>query len=120
MLAPWHDWLCEMMPNFLNSTVCFVYGLAALLFIILGLFAAWNMYLISIGETFVDYLQHADDRRNATKWRSPNHLGFTTNWRCFLGLYEGRTFMRHILLPSSHGSIDKCQFSRNSAGLLRV
>lgn len=27
-----------------------------LLSIILGMFAAWNMYLISIGETFIDYL----------------------------------------------------------------
>uniref|UniRef100_A0A915Q1F7 Palmitoyltransferase n=1 Tax=Setaria digitata TaxID=48799 RepID=A0A915Q1F7_9BILA len=112
-LAPWRGLLCSLMPNLLNSYICFVYGLAALLVIILGMFAAWNMYLISIGETFVDYLQHRDYRRKQLRWRPPNDLGFMENWRCFLGLRQGRTFLRHILLPSSHYPIDRRLMCKN-------
>lgn len=64
--------------------------------------------------------QHGDDRRNTPKWRPPNDLGFIANWRCFLGLKEGRTFMRHILLPSSHGPIDKYVICRNDGGSFAV
>ncbi|VDO37149.1 unnamed protein product [Onchocerca flexuosa] len=134
-LAPWRGLLCSLMPNLLSSYICFVYGLAALLFIILGMFAAWNMYLISIGETFVDYLagliglsafehemgmtlplwelQHRDYRRKQHRWRPPTDLGFLENWRCFLGLKQGRTFLRHILLPSSHYPIDRRLICKN-------
>ncbi|VDN06860.1 unnamed protein product [Thelazia callipaeda] len=112
-LAPWCGILCSLMPNFLNSYVCFVYGLASLLFIILGIFSVWNMYLISIGETFVDYLQHSGDNCYQRKWRS-NH-GFVENWRCFLGLSQDHTFLRHILLPSSHCPIKKLLTCENES-----
>nr|CRZ24594.1 BMA-DHHC-9 [Brugia malayi] len=112
-LAPWRGLLCSLIPNLLISYICFVYGLAALLSIILGMFAAWNMYLISIGETFIDYLQHRDYRRKQHRWRSPNDLGFVENWRCFLGLKQGRSFIRHILLPSSHYPIDRRLICKN-------
>lgn len=100
--APWREWMCATMSHFINSCICFNYGLAVLLFFVLGGFTAWNVYLISIGETFIDFMQHVDERRERKGWRSPSHLGFSKNWRRFFALTNGRTFARNILLPSSH------------------
>uniref|UniRef100_A0A1I8EAS1 Palmitoyltransferase n=1 Tax=Wuchereria bancrofti TaxID=6293 RepID=A0A1I8EAS1_WUCBA len=57
--------------------------------------------------------QHRDYRWKQHRWRSPNDLGFVENWRCFLGLKQGRSFIRHILLPSSHYPIDRRLICKN-------
>lgn len=100
--APWREQLCGTMSRLLSGCVFFNYGVAVLLFLVLGGFALWNVFLISIGETFVDYMQHVDERRMCKGWQPPYHLGLAQNWKRFFGLTAGRTFARNILLPSSH------------------
>lgn len=51
------------------------------------------------------FQQDADERRSQRNWRSSYDLGFKKNWLRFLGLKNGRSFMRYILLPSSHPSL---------------
>ncbi|VDK49847.1 unnamed protein product [Anisakis simplex] len=101
-MVPWRKWMCENMADFVNGCVCFDYGLAILLVLVLGGLAAFNIYMISIGETLIDYLQDADERRSQRNWRSSNDIGLKLNWLRFLGLKKGRSFWRYILLPSSH------------------
>ncbi|MFH4974845.1 hypothetical protein AB6A40_001554 [Gnathostoma spinigerum] len=100
--VPWNEFFCANMPNLITSCVCFSFGLAVLLFFVLGGFCAWNFYLISVGETFVDFMQHVDNFKQCGSWRSPYHLSFLLNWQRFLGLVPGKTFIRNILWPSSH------------------
>ncbi|KHN85060.1 putative palmitoyltransferase ZDHHC16 [Toxocara canis] len=104
-MAPWRDWLCSNMAEFVNSCVCFDYGLAILLFLVLGGLGGLNVYLISIGETLIDFIQDTDERNSQPNWRSCNDIGFKRNWLRFLGLKRGRSFVRNILLPSSHAPL---------------
>uniref|UniRef100_A0A915C0B8 Palmitoyltransferase n=1 Tax=Parascaris univalens TaxID=6257 RepID=A0A915C0B8_PARUN len=107
-LAPWREWMCDNMAEFISSFVCFDYGLAVLLVLVLGGLGGFDVYLISIGETLIDFMQDADERRSLRNWRSSYDLGFKKNWLRFLGLKNGRSFIRYILLPSSHSSLVDC------------
>ncbi|XP_030031875.1 palmitoyltransferase ZDHHC16B isoform X2 [Manduca sexta] len=58
---------------------------------------------ISRGETSVEAAINAKLRKTKKKFRNPYDFGRRKNWKLFLGLTQGRTFLRHVLLPSSHG-----------------
>ncbi|VDN52650.1 unnamed protein product [Dracunculus medinensis] len=88
----WQSWFCTEIPSLLNGCFCFNYGLAILLFFVLGGFSLWNIYLISLDETLIDFIG----------LRSTCFRDIFLNWRRFLGLINGRSFICHILLPSSH------------------
>lgn len=55
-LAPWREWMCNNMAEFISSFVCFDYGLAILLVLVLGGLGGFDAYLISIGETLIDFM----------------------------------------------------------------
>lgn len=58
---------------------------------------------IGRGETSVE--AHINEKlRKASKesFRNPYDFGKRKNWKLFLGLIQGRTFLRHVLLPSGH------------------
>lgn len=58
---------------------------------------------IGRGETSVE--AHINERLRATQkgnFRNPYDFGRRKNWRLFLGLIQGRTFLRHVFLPSAH------------------
>lgn len=58
---------------------------------------------ISRGETSVEAHINAKLRKSQGQaFRNPYDLGRRKNWMLFLGLIRGRSFLRHILLPSSH------------------
>ncbi|XP_041986881.1 palmitoyltransferase ZDHHC16 [Aricia agestis] len=58
---------------------------------------------ISRGETSVEAHINAQLKKtHKNKFRNPYDFGRRKNWRLFLGLIQGRSFIRHVLLPSSH------------------
>lgn len=83
---------------------CFV--LTAAVLFALGLLLFWHVYLVSTAQTTIEFYNNltlrAEARERKERWVHPYHFGLARNWRTFLGLAEGRTFARHILLPSSH------------------
>jgi len=70
----------------------------------LGGLVIWHAKLISAGETSIEYhINKAERKRIGEKFINPYDLGRRRNWELFLGLNQpGKSFWRHILLPSSH------------------
>ncbi|CAD6185135.1 unnamed protein product [Caenorhabditis auriculariae] len=94
-MAPLQPFICEY-DGFARNAVIFCYLLSAVLFLMVGGLTLWNVYLISIGCTYIDYLQ-----KNGTK-RPSGYRKYTSkaaNWRNFLGLRRNRTFLKYVLLP---------------------
>uniref|UniRef100_A0A914H0S6 Palmitoyltransferase n=1 Tax=Globodera rostochiensis TaxID=31243 RepID=A0A914H0S6_GLORO len=103
---PWFDFVCARGPHLVISSVFFTYLLCAIVFLLVGSLLYWNFVLISCGETYLGILlQSASFGRIWRMLLYPHRQPrFRENWRFFLGLQRnnGRTFWRHILLPSSH------------------
>lgn len=80
---------------------CFLGVLVAL-----GGLASWHSKLISRGETSIEAnINKAETKRLTELGRvyvNPYDFGSSKNWRIFLGLVQGRTFIRHVLFPSAH------------------
>lgn len=58
---------------------------------------------IGRGETSVESHTNAKLRvLQRNYFRNPYNFGRKKNWKIFLGLTQGRTFLRHVLLPSAH------------------
>ncbi|CAK1554109.1 unnamed protein product [Leptosia nina] len=57
---------------------------------------------ISRGETSVEKYINEGMRKKYNSFRNPYNFGRRKNWRNFLGLTQGRTVLRHVLLPSPH------------------
>ncbi|XP_049885782.1 palmitoyltransferase ZDHHC16 [Pectinophora gossypiella] len=58
---------------------------------------------ISRGETSVEaHINAKLMKEQPGSFRNPYDFGRTKNWKLFLGLTQGRTFVRHVLLPSRH------------------
>ncbi|KAL1456271.1 hypothetical protein WDU94_001014 [Cyamophila willieti] len=70
----------------------------------------WHGKLISGGETSVEFLKNKYEkikfRKEGKTFKNVFDFGWRTNWRVFLGLHSGRTFWRHVLLPSCHKPLD--------------
>lgn len=72
----------------------------------LGGLAFWHGQLISRGETSIE----ANINRTETKrlaemnkvYVNPYDFGKKKNWRIFLGVVRGKTFVRNVLFPSAH------------------
>lgn len=58
---------------------------------------------INRGETSVEsYINDNYRKIMGRNFRNPYDFGRKKNWKLFLGLTHGRTFIRHVLFPSSH------------------
>lgn len=72
----------------------------------LSLLLVWHIKMISDGETNVEVhinkRQRAKFKKKNLVYKNPYHYGVKKNWQVFLGLTAGRSFWRHILLPSTH------------------
>ncbi|CAL8101995.1 unnamed protein product [Orchesella dallaii] len=68
-----------------------------------GLFL-WHAKLITNGETSIEYhINRSERKKLGAAFVNRYDLGKLKNWKLFLGLDQpGRSFFRHILLPSSH------------------
>ncbi|XP_014369857.2 palmitoyltransferase ZDHHC16 [Papilio machaon] len=72
-------------------------------FFALGTLVIWHGKNISRGETSIESHINAKLRKTPRNvYRNPYNFGRRKNWKLFLGLIQGRTFIRHILLPSGH------------------
>ena len=47
-------------------------------------------------------LSHAHTCTHVQMFKNAYHYGCVNNWAVFLGLGGGRSFLRNVLLPSSH------------------
>ncbi|CAF4744520.1 unnamed protein product [Pieris macdunnoughi] len=56
---------------------------------------------ISRGETSVESHINAAMEKRSSSFRNPYNFGRRKNWKIFLGLTQGRTFL-HVLFPSRH------------------
>ncbi|XP_026678048.1 palmitoyltransferase ZDHHC16B-like, partial [Diaphorina citri] len=75
-------------------------------FVALGLLSIYHAKMISRGETSIEALINKLEAKKADSegriYANPYNFGRHTNWRLFLGLFHGRSFWRHVLLPSGH------------------
>ncbi|KAK4871703.1 hypothetical protein RN001_015827 [Aquatica leii] len=75
----------------------------------LGGLASWHSRLIGKGETSIEAnINKAETARLLTLGKTyvnPYNFGSRKNWRMFLGLVRGRSWFRHIFLPSAHEPI---------------
>lgn len=75
--------------------------------IALGALTAWHGRLVSRGETSIEKHLNDDERKRLKKvdivYRIPYDFGMKKNWRILLGINgPRRSFIRHVLFPSSH------------------
>lgn len=68
----------------------------------LGTLAIMHGKNISRGETSVESHTNAKLRKMDNNFRNPYDFGRRKNWKLFLGVIQGRTFVRHVLFPSAH------------------
>lgn len=72
----------------------------------MGALASWHSRLIGRGETSIEnHINRAETTRLAAIGKmhvNPYDLGRRNNWRVFLGLVRGRSWLFHVVLPSAH------------------
>ncbi|XP_072177705.1 palmitoyltransferase ZDHHC16-like [Diadema setosum] len=73
----------------------------------LGTLTVWHALLVSKGETSIEQHINNSERKRLKEvniiYRNPYDFGFKQNWRILLGIdAPHRTFLRHVILPSSH------------------
>ncbi|CAH1103090.1 unnamed protein product [Psylliodes chrysocephalus] len=75
-------------------------------FLALGMLSLWHGQLISKGETSIEAnINKAETIRMKELGRTyanPYNFGKSKNWKIFLGLVQGRSFAKYVLLPSAH------------------
>lgn len=87
-----------------RKAVVFMTIICLSVFFALGTLTLLHAKNISRGETSIESHINATLRKTHTRhqFRNPYNFGREKNWKLFLGLTQGRTFIRHVLLPSSH------------------
>lgn len=70
---------------------------------------AWHARLIGRGETSIEHHINKTERsrlvaagRDEREYINPYDFGRRNNWRLFLGLIRGRSWLMHVVLPSAH------------------
>ncbi|KAK0397586.1 hypothetical protein QR680_002181 [Steinernema hermaphroditum] len=99
---PWKEFICQDGGEIVTNFIFFSYSLAFLVMIMVGGLFFWNCLLISIGNTYIDYLQRGCPPYGLCCQDLPPFNDVLLNWRIFLGLRRNRSFFFHVLLPSNH------------------
>lgn len=90
----------------LHHLMAFQFLLCTSAFLALAGLTVWHARLIHFAETSIEShtnrQEAARQHKLGLKYRNPYNFGGRQNWRIFLGLTNGRSFWRHVLLPSSH------------------
>ncbi|KAK3585452.1 hypothetical protein CHS0354_003299 [Potamilus streckersoni] len=72
----------------------------------LGLLLFWHTRLIHSGQTSIEvHINQKEINKFKKKnlvYKNPYNYGWNKNWQVFLGFTDTRSFIRHVLLPSSH------------------
>lgn len=75
-------------------------------FLALTFLSTWHGKMITRGETSIEACINKSETKRFIQmgrvYRNPYDFGAKENWRRFLGLVNGRTVWRHVLLPSGH------------------
>uniref|UniRef100_A0AC34QKF9 Palmitoyltransferase n=1 Tax=Panagrolaimus sp. JU765 TaxID=591449 RepID=A0AC34QKF9_9BILA len=101
----WISSLCLIGDDFISASVFFSYCLCAIIFVLVGGLFIWNILLISNNQTYVGMLKgdYSHLKRSTKEFITPwKRHDFKEAWLEFFGLKRGRTFFRHIMLPSAH------------------
>ncbi|XP_068618220.1 palmitoyltransferase ZDHHC16B isoform X2 [Battus philenor] len=86
-----------------RKAVIFMAVISLSVFFALGTLVVMHGKNISRGETSVESHINAKMRiTHKSSFRNLYNFGRVKNWKIFLGLVQGRTFIRHVLLPSRH------------------
>lgn len=93
-------------PHAEGTFVVMVFFICFGVTIALGILGGWNMYLISVSETTIEFYTNKkeakDLRKEGKEFVNVYDYGCWNNWKVFLGIVNGRSFFRHVLLPSGH------------------
>ncbi|KAJ8737127.1 hypothetical protein PYW07_000398 [Mythimna separata] len=86
-----------------RKAVVFMAVTCTSVFVALGTLTIVHGKHIGRGETSVEaHINEKLRKFSRGTFRNPYDFGKRKNWRLFLGLTQGRTFLRHVLLPSGH------------------
>ncbi|KAL0902570.1 hypothetical protein ABMA27_000407 [Loxostege sticticalis] len=85
-----------------RKAVIFMAVTCVSVFFALGALVIMHGRNISNGETSVEAHINTTLRKTQKTFKNPYNFGREKNWKLFLGLTQGRTFLRHVLLPSAH------------------
>jgi len=88
-----------------HNGIIYVFMLCSAVTLALGILTGWHCKLISCGETSIEWHINKEDARKLKKqglvFKNPYDFGIWNNWKMFLGLVEGRSWL-FILFPSVH------------------
>lgn len=96
----------EALNSSKRKAVIFIAFIVTSVIMALGSMTIWHSLLITRGETSIEsHINQSEAKRFRQlnmEYVNPYNFGRRKNWILFLGLVKGRTFLRHILLPSNH------------------
>lgn len=100
----------EMLPHITNPsnyfTFLFLFIVAATACVVLSGFTLWHFWLISHGETTIEFHTNSTERKRLKKinekFDNPYNLGFILNWKMFLGVNKWYEVLYKNCLPSTH------------------
>uniref|UniRef100_A0A0N5C5R5 Palmitoyltransferase n=1 Tax=Strongyloides papillosus TaxID=174720 RepID=A0A0N5C5R5_STREA len=104
---PWYETFCSRNYRLLITNMAiFGYLLPTIIFFPVGFLAIWNFILISNRTTQANFVQENYFDLKTIKSLILSGVFYNNTfkdvWRMFLGLEQGRNFIRHILFPSLH------------------
>ncbi|CAH0578086.1 unnamed protein product [Chrysodeixis includens] len=86
-----------------RKAVAFMAVTCVAVFLALGTLTIIHGKNIGRGETSVEaHINETLRKSSKGTFRNPYDFGKGKNWKLFLGLIQGRTFIRHVLFPSGH------------------
>lgn len=101
-----HETQIEIANLWRRRSIIYMALINAGAFFALGGLVGWHARLISRGETSIEGHINKTMRRRFKEmnrvYRNPYDFGVVENWRMFLGVMGMRTFVRCVLLPSTH------------------
>ncbi|GFR86669.1 palmitoyltransferase [Elysia marginata] len=105
-----NDIKATLEDQFFHNAIIFEFVLCAGVSVALGLLFIWHARLVSMGQTSIELHVNNKERARLRKknkvFKNPYDFGFVKNWQIFFGLNKkGRSFVRHILLPSRHDPV---------------
>ncbi|XP_064631480.1 palmitoyltransferase ZDHHC16-like [Lineus longissimus] len=100
------EWKEEYADRLLHYFIIYEFMLCSGVAVALAALTSWHARLISLGQTSIEVHINSKEKsrmkRKGLVFRNPYNFGCIRNWKKFLGLTHGRTFFRHVILPSAH------------------
>uniref|UniRef100_A0A0N4ZCN9 Palmitoyltransferase n=1 Tax=Parastrongyloides trichosuri TaxID=131310 RepID=A0A0N4ZCN9_PARTI len=126
---PWFATFCSNNYRiYVTNMAVFGYLLPTVIFFAVGFLVVWNFILISNRTTQANFVQEKYFDLQTIKELIYDGIYhnkmFRDVWNKFLGLENGRTFWRHILMPSFHipiyAKLDYDEFNNDTSRLIHI